>query len=189
MRRVLTALLTTAALSADAIAQEPTPRAVHPQAGRWRTLAGEPRDAAAADTLVARLLAEHRLGAISVAVVQDGRLAYSGVAGEVEPGRPADTSTVFRAASLGKPVFAYLVLRLVDEGVLGLDSPIADVMPRPLARQLNERSQLGMEVHRETVVEAALPEIAGVRHAERLEDSLTRQVVHRPPRPLLDRQL
>ena len=162
MRRVLTALLTTAALSVPSLAQEPTPRAVHPQAGRWRTLAGEPRDAAAADTLVARLLAEHRLGAISVAVVQDGRLAWSGVAGEVEPGRPADTSTVFRAASLGKPVFAYLVLRLVDEGVLGLDSPIADVMPRPLASYEHYRALAADPRHRALTVRRILSQQSGL---------------------------
>jgi CubicO group peptidase (beta-lactamase class C family) len=133
MRARRGALLLALALATRALAQGPPAPAVDSQAGRWRTVTGETRDAGAADALVAWLLAEHRLRAISVAVVQDGRTAYSGVAGEVARGRPADATTVFRAASLSKPVFAYLVLRLVDEGVLGLDSPVADVLPRPLA--------------------------------------------------------
>lgn len=106
----------------------PLPR----QSASWRTLTGESREATAADARVAQLAAEHHLGAISVAVVQDARLAYAAVAGEFAPGHPADTLTVFRGASLGKPVFAYLVLRLVDEGVLGLDDPVATLLKRPL---------------------------------------------------------
>lgn len=106
----------------------PLPR----QSAPWRTLTGERHEASAADTLVAKLAVEHHLGAIAVAVVQDARLAYTTVAGEVVPGRPADSLTVFRGASLSKPVFAYLVLRLVDEGVLDLDAPVATLLKRPL---------------------------------------------------------
>ncbi|MDR0661572.1 MAG: beta-lactamase family protein [Prevotellaceae bacterium] len=35
-----------------------------------------------------------------------------------------DCSTVFQAASLSKPVFAYIVLKMVDNGEIGLDDPI-----------------------------------------------------------------
>jgi CubicO group peptidase (beta-lactamase class C family) len=38
-----------------------------------------------------------------------------------------DTATVFEAASLSKPVFAYLALRLADRGELDLDRPLADL--------------------------------------------------------------
>jgi CubicO group peptidase (beta-lactamase class C family) len=109
--------------------QDPPPS---PIPSRWHTITGEPRDAAGAIALVTRLAAEHKLNAISVAVVQDGRLAFTAVAGEVAAGQPADARTVFRGASLSKPVFAYLVLRLVDAGVVALDAPIANVFPRPL---------------------------------------------------------
>lgn len=36
----------------------------------------------------------------------------------------ADCSTVFQAASLSKPVFAYIVLKMIDNGEIGLDEPI-----------------------------------------------------------------
>jgi len=121
-----------------------------------------PRDAGAADALVARLLAEHQLGAISVAVVQDGHVAYSGVAGEVGRGRPADANTVFRGASLGKPVFAYLVLRLVDEGVIGLDSPVAGYLRRPLAEYAHCRALAADPRHRALTVRRILSQQSGL---------------------------
>jgi CubicO group peptidase (beta-lactamase class C family) len=42
-----------------------------------------------------------------------------------------DAETVFEAASLGKPVFAYVVLQLVDAGTLSLDQKVADILPDP----------------------------------------------------------
>jgi CubicO group peptidase (beta-lactamase class C family) len=46
-------------------------------------------------------------------------------------GMPVTEYTVFSAASLTKPVVAYLVLQLVEEGVLRLDQPLADILLLP----------------------------------------------------------
>ena len=43
---------------------------------------------------------------------------------DLHSGMPVTQNTAFEAASLSKPVFAYLVLQLADEGVIDLDAPI-----------------------------------------------------------------
>ncbi len=100
----------------------------------WRTLAGEQRDGPAMDTFLRRLLEQHGVTALSVAVVDGGETVYARTLGFVDSRsrRPADEHTVFRAASLSKPIFAYLVMRLVDEGVIDLDTPVHRWLPKPL---------------------------------------------------------
>ena len=46
--------------------------------------------------------------------------------------RANDEETVFAAASLGKPVFAYLVLLLAEEGTIDLDRPLYQYLRKPL---------------------------------------------------------
>jgi CubicO group peptidase (beta-lactamase class C family) len=64
---------------------------------------------------------------LSVAVVSDSGVVWSRGFGvrNVETGEPVDTQSVFEAASLSKPVFAYAVLQLVDQGLIDLDVPLA----------------------------------------------------------------
>jgi CubicO group peptidase (beta-lactamase class C family) len=75
---------------------------------------------------VPHLLREADVPGISVALIRDGKLIWSGAFGvmNTETKKPVTAETVFEAASLSKPVFAYAVMKLVDEGKLNLDTPL-----------------------------------------------------------------
>ena len=67
---------------------------------------------------------------ISIAVLDNGRVAWRGCLGvkNAETGEPVKDDTVFEAASLSKPVFAYGVMKLVDLKKLDLDKPLAQLI-------------------------------------------------------------
>lgn len=63
---------------------------------------------------------------LGIAVAVDGRIAWHGSFGlaNVATGQPITDATLFEAASMTKPVFAYTAMKLVDEGKLDLDRPL-----------------------------------------------------------------
>ena len=70
---------------------------------------------------------------LAIAVIDDGKVAYVHSYGvRNAKGDPLQTDTVMYGASLTKTVFAYTVMKLVDQGRIGLDTPIADDLDRPL---------------------------------------------------------
>jgi CubicO group peptidase (beta-lactamase class C family) len=101
--------------------------------GTFLTLTGESRSVREADLFLAGLMKSSPVSALSVAVVQDGRVVFERVLGLVDQktGRTAGPNTVFRAASLSKPVFSYLVMKLVDEGLIGLDQALEHYIDPP----------------------------------------------------------
>jgi CubicO group peptidase (beta-lactamase class C family) len=76
-------------------------------------------------------MAEGDIPGLSIAVVSDGKVAWSRAFGvkNSETKEPVDDNTVFEAASLSKPVFAYAVLKLVEMGKLDLDTPLTKYLP------------------------------------------------------------
>lgn len=77
------------------------------------------------------LLEEAEIPGLQVAVIEDGALAWHAELGvrDAERREPVTSDTVFEAASLSKPVFAYLVLKIVERGALDLDAPLHDLLP------------------------------------------------------------
>lgn len=92
-----------------------------PQAGSWGAeLSGQ----------VQGWLRDALVPGISIAIIEQGRISWQGAFGakNAQTGEQVTSATVFEAASISKPVFAYAVLKLVDKGVLDLDKPLADYL-------------------------------------------------------------
>jgi CubicO group peptidase (beta-lactamase class C family) len=83
------------------------------------------------DHFVRAYLDYYKIPGISVAVIKDSRVVYHRGFGvkNTSSREPVADDTVFEAASMTKPVFAYTVLRLVDRGVLDLDTPLYTYLP------------------------------------------------------------
>ena len=74
-----------------------------------------------------RLLAkEHLVRGVSLALIRAGSLAERRAFGVKDAASkvPVDDATMFEAASMSKPLFAYAVLKLCERGVLDLDTPL-----------------------------------------------------------------
>src|SRR5690606_29362357 len=82
--------------------------------------------------------------AISAAVAIDGEIVWAGAVGwaNVEAQVPATTETLFRIGSTSKAVTGTLLAKMVQEGMIDLDRPIADYytgVPNPEWEQLTPR--------------------------------------------------
>lgn len=98
----------------------------------------QPKRPAAAGASVSaeirRLMSEHEVVGLALAVVHSGEVTQVETFGyrNLERRLPLTPETVLYGASLTKAAFGYMVLQLVDEGRLALDTPIAALLPRPL---------------------------------------------------------
>lgn len=83
------------------------------------------------ESVIPRLLEEGIVPGLSMALIQKGELAWHHGFGvkNSQTKEPVVANTMFEAASLSKPVFAYAVLKLVDAGKLDLDTPLNKYLP------------------------------------------------------------
>ena len=84
-----------------------------------------------ATTDIEQALKDGRVPGLSFAVIRDGKIVETRAFGvrDASTGALVDENTVFEAASLSKPVFAFAVLQLVDAGVLSLDTSLSTYVP------------------------------------------------------------
>lgn len=68
--------------------------------------------------------------AISFALISDGEVVHVFQAGvtNTQTNKAVTKDSIFEAASLSKPVFAYTVMRLAQEGVIELDRPLSEYL-------------------------------------------------------------
>ena len=71
-------------------------------------------------------MALYHVPAVSIAVIEGGRVALTRAVGVKEAGKPEPVTptTLFQAASISKPVAATAMLRLVERGTLQLDTDV-----------------------------------------------------------------
>lgn len=82
------------------------------------------------DTMMQDFLSEHKVPGASVAVTDHGRLVFARGFGyaDLKAMQKVDPDSLFRIASISKPVTAIAILQLVDQGKLSLDAKVFDIL-------------------------------------------------------------
>ena len=81
---------------------------------------------------IPRVMKEAHVPGLQIAVIRDGKIAWHESFGvkNATTGSPVTDETIFEAASLTKPFFAYYVMMLVDQGVIDLDKPLVGYLSK-----------------------------------------------------------
>lgn len=100
---------------------------------------------ASIDASVRKLMDTAEVTGLCLGIINDNKIAYVKSYGYSDKAKNQinDTATCFDAASLSKPLFAYLVLQFVDKGVLDLDKPLFMYLPKPLPDYENYKDLSG----------------------------------------------
>lgn len=95
--------------------------------------------------LVERHLEDDAIAGAVTLVARDGRIAHLEAHGELdlESGTPMQADSIFRIASMSKPVAAVAIMMLVEEGRVGLDDPVSRFIPE------YEGTQVAVEIEAE----------------------------------------
>ncbi len=83
------------------------------------------------DDLAPALMIEAAIPGMAVAKVENGEVVFTGVYGDadVDNGRPVTKDTLFNIASISKPIMGLVLMQLVDQQKIGLDSDINNYLP------------------------------------------------------------
>lgn len=96
---------------------------------------------------IERGLKDSKVPGTSLAIIQDGKVVYSGGFGVRELGKPEPVNgdTLFMVASNSKALSTLMLAKLVDEGKLSWDDPVTKVMPGFKLGDMNTTAQVKVE--------------------------------------------
>ena len=73
---------------------------------------------------IEQLLKENNVPALGLGIIENGKLTKVEVYGTLDKQTTAPYNTIFKVASLTKPIVAVTTLKLIDQGLLKLDEPL-----------------------------------------------------------------
>jgi CubicO group peptidase (beta-lactamase class C family) len=93
-------------------------------------------------------LTQNMVPAVGIGIIEDGKIKYVKVIGELKEGVPGTDNAIFSIASMTKPVTAMLTIKLVESGRWDLDEPLfhywidPDIVSNPFHKKLTTRHVL-----------------------------------------------
>ena len=83
------------------------------------------------DTKISELLNQHKIPSIAIGYIEEGQLKQLRSIGTQKKGVPASVNSIYKVASLTKPIVALVTLKLIENGDLLLDEPISKYYKDP----------------------------------------------------------
>ncbi len=123
--------------------------------------------------LIPQLMRQARVPGLQIALIRGGRIVWHQNFGvrSAKTGQPVTDETIFEAASLTKPFFAYYVMKLAEQGVIDLDKPLFGYLPRELIEKSLGLSLEEKGFHRDwfekITARHVLSHSSGMPHGER----------------------
>jgi len=107
----------------------------HPQI-MLKSLQGKAAPVSGVEPVVEQIMERAGVAGLSCAIINGSEIVYVKAFGYKNKKKETrnDIQTIFSAASFSKTVFAYLVMKLVEEGIIDLDKPLQEYLGQPLYR-------------------------------------------------------
>ena len=101
--------------------------------GKIRNMTGKEIEMDSLNHFTKVLMDKLQVPGISMAIINNGTVVYHSTAGyaDIEKGQKVTANTIFEGASLSKPLFSFLAMSFVEQGMLDLDTPLYTYLPYP----------------------------------------------------------
>ncbi|MBZ4192439.1 serine hydrolase domain-containing protein [Niabella beijingensis] len=111
------------------------------QVKNWKD---KPISEATIDEFLKKQMDSLHIPALSIALINDGKLVYHRAWGlaDLDTHSAVNDSSLFEAASISKPLFAFFVMKMVEKGLLNLDKPLYQYLPFPELSHDNRYKQV-----------------------------------------------
>jgi CubicO group peptidase (beta-lactamase class C family) len=143
-----------------------------PNASSIKRLDGSAITASEMDGTVSRLMHAAKVTGAGIAILNDGKIVYLKTYGfrDLKKSRPLTPDSVMSAASFTKVAFAYMVMQLVQEGVLDLDKPVYQYLSKPLPEYGRYSDLAGDERYKRITARMLLDHTSGFPNWRRFND-------------------
>ena len=124
------------------------------------------------DATVSRLMHAAKVTGVGIALFSDGKIVFLKSYGfrDKEMQLPLTRDSVMSAASLTKVTFTYMVMQLVEEGVLNLDKPVYQYLPKPLPEYDEYKALAGDDRYKKITARMSLDHTTGFPNWRWFED-------------------
>jgi len=124
------------------------------------------------DSTVTQLMKAAEVPGLGLAILNDGKIVYLKGYGlrDKEKGLPMTVDTAMYAASFTKVAFGYMVMQLVDQGVLDPDKPVYEYLPKALPEYPNYADLASDDRYKKITARMLLDHTSGFPNWRAFED-------------------